>query len=441
MKILQFEIKKDFLEVVCLFKEDDGWNQIVQQVKSELAKNLKVKGFREGKVPVELLNQHVKNSTILEKAGQLAQENAAKTLLQERKSTLVNKYRLFATKIEKISFSECQIYLKWQKLPTVKVMKWKGFECSLKPIDVTQEEIDNKINELKNYFATFVEINQEVTKDGFALINYQGKIADEVIESLSNKEDNYQVGQKRFGPEFDQGLIGMKKDDEKTLTVELQKDYLDPKLAGKKVVFKLKVIKVQEKKLPQDNELVSLLKMDKIKNFNDLSVLIVESIKKSKVGQMHREVIALVWPKLLEQSVFEIPTNYLEDEAKMMKNRYLEDLKQKNKTMSQLLSERKITETQFDQEIKDKVKSTLSDYLLVNEIADLAKIEVTEKEIEDYYQFLSKNQNKKLDEVKKIYSKPLLYNNLLRFRVEDFLVQDTLRFNGLIKDSSAPGSN
>lgn len=437
MKTLKFEVQQEFLETVCFFDETGGWTEFITKAKAALATKLKVKGFREGKVPTELVDQYVKSDEILAKAIRLAQESAIQQLLKTKKDTLVNKYRLFDVKVEKVSFSECQFLLKWQKLPTVKVSKWNDFQCSLKPTAVTRKEVEDKIAELKNYFATFVEIDQPVTKSSYVLIDYEGKVDDKVNSALTAKGLNYQFGESKFGSQFDQALLGMEKGATKSLTLTLAKDYPDSKLAQKKVTFSVQVVKVQAKKLPQSSELAGMLKMEKIQNLTDLEKLISESIAKTKTGQMHQEVMSLVWPKVIAASTFDIPQTYLETEFAMLKSRQLEELKQQKKTLAQFLKEQKITEKQFEAELKEKVRKTLSDYLLVTEIASLAKITVSDQEIEDYYQFLSKNQNKKLDEVKSTYSKPLLFNNLLRFRVEDFLVKNTFEFNRLLKEGTS----
>lgn len=440
MKVLKFEIEGNFLEVECFFDENNGLKELLQKVKVNLAKKLKIKGFREGQFPVDLLEQHVKSSTILDNLAQAAQEKAVEVLFAERKATLANKYRLFEVKVEKISFSECQIYLKWQKLPTVKIMQWKDFKCNLKTPDINEQEIANKINEIGNYFAAFAEVDKEVADNDFAFISYAGKVNGKVDNTLTNKGLNYQLGKKQFGDEFDQQLLGMIKGTEKTFSTTLPKHYLDPKLAGKKVQFNVKLVKVQKKELPEPAKLIQLLKMDKIKTLADLKILITESIKKNKLSQMRSEIIRMVWPQIEKQSTFDIPHDYLSSELTMMKSRYLEDLKSQKKTLEQVLKERQITEKDLDNEFILKIKKTLSDYLLINEIANLEKITVPDKDIDDYYQFLSKNQNKKIEEVKKIYSRPLLFNNLLRFRVEDLLFQNTLEFNGLAPKSNKPQS-
>ena len=297
--------------------------------------------------------------------------------------------------------------------------------------------MNEKLEQLRGYFATFEEVNKPLieAKD-YVLLNHEGKCAGKVEATLTTKESNYQVGHNKFGSDFDQALIGLAKGAKKNFSINFAKDYFNSQLAGKTVEFSVEILKIQHQKLPPVTDLVGLLKMDKIKTFIDLEQLITTSIKKSKIEQMRQQIISLIWPKLLKESTVDIPKMYLEAELLAMKQRHLEDLKVQKKTLSQFLEERKINEQQFDDELKTKVKKTLTDYLLINEVAQATKITVSEKEIEDYYQFLSKNQNKKIEEVKALYSKPLLFNNLLRFRVEDFLIQDTLQFNNVLSDNN-----
>ena len=443
MKILKFEKKLEKLEFVCLLDLTNGWKEILEETKTLLLANLDVKGFRKGKVPIELASQYLKNSEVLDEAVKTGQKKIFEKLLKEKRDVLFNKYRLLQTRVEKISFSEFQVFLEWQKLPSAVLKKWKDFKCEVEPVVVSKQDLDDKIMDLRKHFAYFVEKDFPATQNDYLLINYQAKIDNVLEKTLSGKGFNYQLGQGQFGKSFDLNVQKIKKGEKSSFAIFLPKNYFDVKFVGKEVFFEVEVIKIQEQKLPEpEKELISLLKIDKVKSLQDLRSLLAENVRKTKLTELHQQIIKMVWPQLLEHTVFEIPKNYLIAEVSVMKKRYVDDLKKKDQTLIQNLKERKITEKEFDQELETKVRKLLNDYLIVNEIADLEKIIVTDKEIDDYYQFLSKSQGKDIAEVKKVYSKALLFNNLLRFQVEQFLVKNTLEFNGL-KDGgfSFPNSN
>ena len=162
----------------------------------------------------------------------------------------------------------------------------------------------------------------------------------------------------------------------------------------------------------------------------------LESLQKNKWNEVHSEVLTKIWPKIIESGDLYLPEKYLNEESKVMKERHLHDLKQKKETLFDYLKKIKKTEKEFDLEITNKVKKMLTDYLIIKEIATQEKINIEKKEIDDYYQFLAKNQKEPLSEMKKKYPEVLLFNNLLRYKIEQFLVKNTVDFNNNISDKT-----
>lgn len=437
MKVINFKVLKDTIETTCVCENEQEWQNILNQARRALATNLEVKGFRKGEVPVTLVDKYVKSGEILKEAMQIGQTKCYKILLKERDGELVDKYRLQSNKLDKVSFSEFQISHIWQKLPSVKLSKWKDFTCQVNAFSVDDAEVKKQIDELRHHLADFVSKKAPASKGDYLLLNYHAEINNKKEPTLVGEKSQYQLGNDKFGSGFDQNLLSISTNEKKDFVITLPLTYPEKKIAGQKVKFNVEVIDVQIRKpIESDEQLVTKLASPNVKTFQDLKKLMLESLQKNKWNEVHSEVLTKIWPKIIESGDLYLPEKYLNEESKVMKERHLHDLKQKKETLFDYLKKIKKTEKEFDLEITNKVKKMLTDYLIIKEIATQEKINIEKKEIDDYYQFLAKNEKKPLSEMKKKYPEVLLFNNLLRYKIEQFLVKNTVDFNNNISDKT-----
>lgn len=429
IKIEKFKLLDKAFEVVFICYDSD-WTNILDQARKVLVSDLKIKGFRPGKIPADLADKYVKSENVLSKATQIAYKQFYDLLCKQKGIEFVKKYRIDNTKVEKISFSELQVHQLWERLPSVVLKKWKDFVCSVEPVKIQDSEIQKKIDELKVYLAEFIVKKTPIQKGDFVTINYQGKVDNKAVKDLAGKDFRFPLGQSMFGSGFDHALLALETANKKTFAVTLPDNYHNEQLRDKQVTFDVEIIKVEERKLPNnETDLVNKLKMPHVKTYDDLKKLVAKSLEREQLNNLHSEIIKIVWPQIINQAELHIPEKYLNYEAKAMKQKQLDTLQQQKTTLEKYLKQKNQTEKQFEDEIKDKVKQMLIDYLIVTEIAEKENIKVTKKEIDEYYQFLVKQTQKVLEEVKKIYSENILFNNLMRYKVEQFITENTLNFN------------
>lgn len=433
MKIVKLEKNLQQITVICANENEKEWKNILLEAKQILGKNLKIKGFREGKIPEKVLDSQLKSDHILAKAGEIAKVKVNKLVLETHKDTLYGKYRPLITQITKITFLEVEILQKWQKLPSIEVKKSKDFNCNLNNVTVTKKEIFARLEQIADYFSTFQEKTTPISENDFVILNYQGKIKEQEIAALTKKEYNYPVGSGFFGSSFDNQLINLNKGDKKTFSLVLPSDYLDAQFAQKKITFAIEIVKIQTKKTPNiDDQLVKKLNVAKVDSVAKLEKIIHDNLLKEKINSQHSQIIELIWPKILTNTVLDVSQEYLHQETENFKNYHLQDLERKGKTLQSHLQETKKTEKEWNKAMEANTKKALIDHLLVDHLATENKISVTKEEISQYYQFLAKRNNQTEKEAREKFSELILHNNLLRFKVEKFLVENTLVFNKVV---------
>ena len=145
---------------------------------------------------------------------------------------------------------------------------YKGIELEKEIFQVTENDMEKRLNEIRQMFATMEEVKDDrpAVKGDFVVIDFAGNLNGESSQRV--KSDNYflEIGSQRFIPGFEEQLIGMKNGETKSINVVFPEDYHEKKFAGKEVIFNVTIKNIKEKKLPEIDE-------NFIKNFDKYNSL------------------------------------------------------------------------------------------------------------------------------------------------------------------------
>lgn len=134
--------------------------------------------------------------------------------------------------------------------------EYNGLSIEKKVYTITDEDVQSEIDAALDENAEYKEIKDRGAKKGDIItVSYKGTENGKEVEGASEEEYDFEIGIEEFGKKFDDGLIGMKVGDTKTITVEFPDDYEDDtSWAGKKIDFKVKATAINEKVLPEYND-------------------------------------------------------------------------------------------------------------------------------------------------------------------------------------------
>jgi trigger factor len=235
---------------------DISWIEVKKELDSvykDVGKKAKVKGFRQGKVPRNILESMYK---------EYAEE--------ETITKLVNRYYWDALKDQNIA-AVAQPDIEQQGLeeeknftftatvevePAIEPKGYVGLELEKEEHDVTDSDVEKRLQEVRDMFATMeeVEADRGIGEGDFAVIDFEGTLDGKALKEM--KADNYllEMGSKTFIPGFEEQLKGMKKDQAKEIKLTMPDDYHAKHLSGKEVVFSVILKNIKEKKLPDVDE-------------------------------------------------------------------------------------------------------------------------------------------------------------------------------------------
>ena len=267
--------------------------RIEKEVDSRLrsvGKNVKIKGFRPGKVPAKVVKQRY--------GAQIRQE-VLSDLLQQSYSDAVQQERLNPAggpKIETESEGAGKTFAyvaTFEVMPEVRLEGLDKIKVEKPEIEIADSDLDDMIENLRKQKATWAEVDRASAKGDRVVVDFEGKLKGEPIEGGQGKEVPVILGQGQMLEDFEKGLTGIKAGDEKTFKVKFPKDYHAEDLQGQKVEFTIQAHRVEEQTLPPVDD--KLAEMFSVKEGG------IEQFRKDVLDNMRHEADQKAKSRLREQ--------------------------------------------------------------------------------------------------------------------------------------------
>ena len=230
--------------------EEQEIESYLDHAAKEFAKNVQIKGFRKGHIPRNIIEQNYGKEILIDVMLDLKLSNIYQSALEQEQITPIS-----SPKVDILDRDKLVIQFTTASTPEVDTKDLAKVKVKLEEKKLDKKEIDL---ELENMLLRFSEVKEVETKSKIkdeVVINFEG--FDDKGEAINNtKGENYplKLGSNSFIPGFEEGLVGVKKGDKKDLDLEFPKDYHAKDLQGKKVTFKVEVLKVNQVVLPELNE-------------------------------------------------------------------------------------------------------------------------------------------------------------------------------------------
>jgi trigger factor len=370
-----------------------------QKMAQEAAKNMKVDGFRKGKVPA-----HVVMARHGEQIKQDAEQEALRELLNDAlkeleiaQEAIVGEPQI--TKFEKVE-DGLDVEIKISFRPVVNVEGYKELVPEYKTPRVTKKEIGERMETMLKLSAPLKKLpRKRAVKEGdFVQIDFEGFLDGTPFEG--GKAENYslEIGSGSFIPGFEEQIVGMKIDEEKDINVTFPENYNSKQLAGKDTVFKIKLHDIQIKDIPETPDVETLKKL--LPGVEDptvetLEAQIKEQIKNEKLEKVFSdEVKPKFIENILEKVNFSLPENIVDQEIDMQVRNIFGSLSEEE-IQVYAKDPKKIEEKreEFREEAVKSVKLTF----IVDELAKAENIKVEDQEVAQmiYFEAMQQGQDPK----------------------------------------------
>ena len=382
--------------------EGKEWKDAIDKAFEEANKKVKIDGFRPGKAPKDVFYKKYGKESLFLDAADIVLNDAYKKMIDENKDLKIVAQPQVA--LRSISEEKVEFNFTLTTYPEVKLGKYKKLGVEKESVEVTEEEIKNAIDEMRNRYAENITKDGAIEEGNIAIIDFDGYKDGVAFEG--GKAENYslEVGSHTFIPGFEEQLVGLKAGDEKDIEVTFPEDYHAEDLKGQKAIFKIKVNEVKEVKIPElDKDFFEDLGMEGIDSEESLRKQVTENIEAHKEHHAEDHFIDSLLEKAMEGMTVDVPEAMVTEEVDRMLRQYEENLKMQGITLEQFYQFTNSDEAALKDQMKEEALKRVKERLLLEAIKEQDKIEATEEEVEKEADSLAAKYNMKKDEFLKLF--------------------------------------
>ncbi|MDQ3913859.1 MAG: trigger factor [Actinomycetota bacterium] len=340
------------------------------------AGEIKVPGFRKGKVPRQLIDARVGPEVIREEALRDALPDLYRDALAQEDLEAIA-----PPEIEVLEFDAGQPLL-FEAIvdvrPDVTVPDLSAISIEAPPSEVTDEELDEQLERLRDRFAELESVGREARRGDFVLVDLKGYRHEELVEGAGAPDLLYEVGSRTGPPKLDEELEGTRPGAILKFNDTMPDGGGD--LAGEEISFTVLVKEVKVKVLPPlDDELAKT--MGEFETLDELKDDLRERLGGVKRGMVRDEIANRALAALVDASDLDPPEKLVDSELEHRLEHFEEDLKRAGLTMDEYTRRAELTELEIRRDMRAQVERSVKAELLLEEIARTESFDVTEEDI------------------------------------------------------------
>ncbi|MFK5927737.1 MAG: trigger factor [Desulfuromusa sp.] len=362
----------------------------------KIAKTADIKGFRKGKVPRKILEQHYGPRAQYDATGPLINNSLYKALLDNKIEAVSQPEVIQSGDVEAgKSFSyEAEVEVR----PEIIVKDYTKLKLEKEKFSFDESVVDQQLEQMANSKMQLEVTSRKKARDGdTVVIDFEGFIDGSAFENGTAKDFELALGSNSFIPGFEAQLVGMKRDQEKQVEVTFPEGYGSKDLAGKPAVFKVLVKEIKEKNIPQiDDALATEFEAD---NLEELK----ERIKENSIAQEKQRIDSQLQENLMSaliaNNAFDVPEGMIENQLHHLKDNFTQKLKSQGMTLEML----GMNAETFAKTYREMAMQQVKGEIVLDAIGDQEKIVVADDVLEAKMQSFADESDIPLDQVKKYF--------------------------------------
>lgn len=361
---------------------------------------INVPGFRVGKAPRKIIEKMYGAEVFYEEAVNIILPDAYEAAVKEQELEVVGypQVELESCTKDGVVF-KCTVAV----YPEVKLGQYKGLEAPKAEVKVVAADVNARLKEMADRNSRLVSVERAVKKGDTADIDFEG--FDNGVAFDGGKGENFdlEIGSGSFVPGFEDQLIGMKAGEEKDIDITFPETYT-PELAGKPVVFHVKVNEVKEKQVPAiDDEFAK--DVSEFDTLKDLKADIKKKLTAERTESAQRAFEDVLMAKVAEGIEADIPEEMVELQAERMMEQFKQQLASQGIPFEQYLKMTNTAEADFRKQAQGPAADQVKMDLAVEAIIKAEGLEASDEDVESEMKSVAEKYGMDLDTVKK-YLRP-----------------------------------
>ena len=369
----------------------------IEKAYQKMRKKISVQGFRPGKAPRKIIERMYGAEVFFEEAVNIAFPEAYEAAVKEQDLQVVGYPTVeIEGEITKEGFTfkaTAPVY------PEVTLGAYKGLTAVKDEVKVSAADVDERLKQLSDRNTRLVSVEREAKEGDTAVIDYEGFLEGKPFDGGKGENYSLELGSHTFVPGFEEQVAGMKAGDEKEIDITFPEDY-HKDLAGKAVVFKVKVHEVKEKEVPAlDDEFAK-----DVSEFDTLKDL--KADLKKKIAAEREEIAKRTFEDALMEQVADnitadVPDAMVEAQARQFLDNFKMQIAQQGIPYDQYMKATGMDEKQLLEDAKEPALKQVRMDLAMAAIIKAENIEATDEEVEAEFQRMADQYGMELETVKK----------------------------------------
>ena len=336
-------------------------------------------GFRKGKVPRQMIEKMYGPEVFYDEAANRMISEAYAKAYDESELEIASQPTIDIVQLEKGKpfIFTAEVAVK----PEVKLGEYKGLKVDKYSTRVTQKEVDEEIEKVREQHARIVEVTDRAVADkDDVTLDFEGFVDGVAFEGGKGENHPLEIGSHSFIDTFEDQLVGKNAGDEVDVNVTFPEKYQAADLAGKPALFKVKIHEVKAKELPELNDEFA----SEVSEFDTLAEYKEDlrkhlEVEKENEAKRTKEDEAI--KKIIDKSTMEIPEAMIETQCENMINEFAQRIAQSGLSMEQYMQFSGMTIDGLKEQVRPEAETRIKSSLVLEQIAKEENIEVSEDEI------------------------------------------------------------
>ena len=392
-KISGNKIKLSFTASASAFEE------AIQKAYIKYRSRFQVQGFRKGKAPRKLIERMYGDSIFYDDALEILFPDAYMEAVEKENLHPVSRPEVNVDTVEKgqdVKFT-CEVFV----FPDIKLGEYKGVEITRTLHAVTDEELDNRLQQEQKKVSRAVDVTDRAVENGDEInLDYSGSVDGVKFNGGTAEGQKLVIGSNSFIPGFEEQMVGLNIGEEKDITVTFPTEYHAEDLKGKDAVFHVKVNAITREELPalDDDFAADVSEFDTLKEYKeDLQKQMQAAADEQATAQAKQALIQ----KIVEAADIDLPDPMVEEKLDDQLREMDYRMQQQGLNMQKYLELTGQTEEQMREMYRSEARNNLKTELVIGEIINAEAIEASSEAIDEMLSEYTAAMDKTLEELKK----------------------------------------
>lgn len=387
------------------------------KVYNNIQKHVEIKGFRKGKAPLTTIKTMYKDRVQGDVAQDLISAHYPQALKEQNVEPVNYPEFEFDDPSENKEFAFTAIF---DVRPEVKLKKWEGLTVEKEKFNFDNSRVEQVINNIRNSKATqedVLEVRPAQMGD-ISVIDFEGFVDGKALENGTGKEHHLELGSKQFIEGYEEGIVGMKVGETKTISLKFPDPYHSAELAGKPVDFKVTLRGLKKRVLPEltDELLKTIGSNQTVEDFKKTIIADIEQSDKKRIEDNFKNRLL---KKLVEANPVDVPNSLLKEQKASL----VEDFKKRMTDQGMQPAEFEAYVQKWDADFAKTANEMIQSSFLIDKIATEHDLICKKEDLDQRFDEYAKQTGIELARIKEWYSKPEQMSRLTYMITEEKVIK------------------